>query len=444
MTQAIELVCETRPVVARYAMPGSKSYTNRALLIAALANGESIVSNASPSADSDLFLKALRQLGYRVECTDTGSGTLQIAVTGTGRIRPTSNATIIDVGPAGTTMRFLTAFLAATSGGSNPQGVQLCGSARMHTRPIAPLVTALTGMGAKITCIGTPGYPPLHVYNSEPLKGGEVVIDGSVSSQFISALLMVAPMCNDSLKLCLTGPRISRSYIEMTTQSMKEFGVHVSQPAEDTFYVQRPAAYIPRTYGVEGDLSGASYLWAIAALSGGEISVSNVHSNSAQGDRLFPRILERMGCIVTETPNSITVRGTDTLRGIEVDMSDLPDTAQTLAVVAGCAEGSTLITGLATLRIKETDRLAALQNELAKVSIRSEVGDDWIRVFGGTPTTATIATYDDHRMAMSFAPLATRVPGLQICNPLVVEKSFPTFWDVLDSFGIRSCSKVGP
>lgn len=425
----ITLACPHHPVVATVAIPGSKSYTNRALVMASLADGTSVLTNASPSSDCDALIAALRNLGISIKSSDTTT----IHVTGSGvRLAPFSGT--LDVGPAGTSMRFLTALCGSIPGAD----ITLCGSERMHARPIGALVNSLRQAGALIEYLGTPGCPPLKIHSEKRLSGKGLQIDGTTSSQFVSALLLASPLFVDGLELSICGKQISTSYIDMTLQGMRDFGVSVECTNYQVLLVPEGQTYTPRTYRVEGDASGASYLWAIAAVSDGTITVENINPYSAQGDVHFPRLLERMGCSVSYTKNSITVSGTGSLRSIEADMELMPDTAQTLAVVAAFAEGNTIIKGLQTLRIKETDRILALHTELAKIGISSDPGPDYIVVRGGRPKGAQIATYEDHRMAMSFAVCASAIDGITIEAPGVVEKSLPKFWDMLAGLGMKA------
>jgi 3-phosphoshikimate 1-carboxyvinyltransferase len=414
---------------ARIAVPGSKSYTNRALIAAAIAKGESTLSGASTSADSDVLVQALRNLGVSIQ--NPTPDTMIIGGTG-GSFSPFSGT--IDIGPAGTAMRFLAALCAAIPSAS----IRLCGSARMHQRPIGPLVAALQQAGARIAYRGAPGCPPLHISSPTPLRGGRIEVDTSESSQFLSALLLISPLCSAGLEIAVSGNTVSRSYIDMTLQTLHAFGLDAGYTSNGTILVPPGQSYSSRHYHVEGDASGASYLWALAAISGGSVTVENIIPGSAQGDLAFPSILAQMGCSVQEEARAITVSGPRELRPIEVTMELLPDSAQTLAVVAACAKGRSVIRGLQTLRIKETDRISALHAELGKLGIRSEPGPDYLVIHGGTPTGARIATYEDHRMAMSFAALAAKIPGMRIEHPEVVQKSFPDFWQKLAQIGVTS------
>ena len=422
----------TSPLNATLSVPGSKSYTNRALLMAAQADGTSRLSSASISSDSVAMILALSKLGVVVHQRASALGSELIVAGRAGKFIPYHG--LIDVGPAGTTMRFLAALCAGIPGCD----ITLSGTPHMHTRPIKELVDALKCLGADIEYHGDTGCPPLRIRCPAPLGAGTVIMDGSVSSQFISALLLTAPLNRSAdLTIELSSPQISKSYIDMTLQGMRDFGVSITNDQYRSYKYQSTERFVAREYQVEGDASGASYLWGLAAISGGTVSVCNINPDSAQGDIKFPELLARMGCRVTRGERSITVTGPTKLQAIEADMSAMPDTAQTLAVIAACAEGTTTITGLSTLRVKETDRIAALHTELSKLGIKSEAGADYLVVHGGIPGAARIATYEDHRMAMSFAMLSAKIPGIEIEEPQVVDKSFPEFWETLRLTGIE-------
>lgn len=397
--------------------------------MAALADGTSTLKACSPSRDCEALIAALRLLGITLETPTSDT----IIVKG-GRSVLTPYRGTIDVGPAGTTMRFLTALCAGIPGAD----IILQGSERMHVRPIKALVAALRQAGAQIDYIGLEGCPPLRIYSSAPLRGCALSIDGTTSSQFVSALLLASPLFEQGLELSIIGRQISTSYIDMTLQGMQDFGVLAEHSDYTTIRLSAGQRYTARTYQVEGDASGASYLWAMAAISGGTVTVKNINPESAQGDIGFVGLLAQMGCTVTKSFDSITVSGPRQLQAIEADMERMPDTAQTLAVVAAFAHGNTTLRGLQTLRIKETDRIAALHAELAKLGILSTPGPDYLIVEGGRPRGARIATYEDHRMAMSFAVCAAAIDGMCIEEPGVVEKSFPSFWSILNQLGIAS------
>lgn len=459
----IKIVSPQTPLNGSIHIPGSKSYTNRALILASLSHGESVLRFGSHSSDSHALIAALKRLGVTIAPDEDTTSTIRVSGLGGSLPIELSDSGLsdgvleIDVGPAGTAMRFLTAYCAALTYNGPKLSIVLKGSERMHERPIAPLVDSLRALGADISYLGKEGCPPLRITKSgdsmgSPLKGGEVTVDGSISSQFISALLMVAPLCAEPLSVTVKGPALSQSYIDMTMQSMSDFGIPVtlrhsslSGNKEDCtlrkFQITPNARYTPKRYDIEGDASGASYFWALAAVSGGVITTTNINPSSAQGDVHFPQLLQRMGCSFTSTANSITVSGNGNLRAIEADMTNMPDTAQTLAVVAACAQGVTTLRGLSTLRVKETDRIAALQNELGKLGIKTESGPDYLVVHGGSPKPARVSTYEDHRMAMSFAVLAGKISYIEIENENVVEKSFPNFWQIFRGLSI-SCTNV--
>jgi len=307
----------------------------------------------------------------------------------------------INVGDAGTVTRFLTAILTLV-----PGNITLIKSKRMNERPINELTEAL-----------------------KTVKTGRATIRGDISSQFISALMMIAPILDKGLVINIVGRKNSSSYIDMTIDLMQKFGVKVQKNKHNNIIIKK-RPIIPTNYVVETDMSGASYFFAAGAISGKKIRVKNINFKSKQGDLTFPDLLEKMGCQVKKNIKKgwIEVKGPKILKGIDTNMSNMPDTAQTLAIVAAFAKGKTIITGLSTLKMKETDRLKALKNELKKMRIKCEITDDSIKIEGGDPQKAVIETYGDHRMAMSFAIAKLKVPGLIIRNPKVVSKSFPEFW----------------
>lgn len=427
----IELIPPLEFKDAEVYIPGSKSYTNRALILASIAEGQSFLKSPSFSDDSRALSAALKLLGVKIiEEADVWT------LTGcAGKFQPYHGE--INVGPAGTSMRFLLSVCAATEGVE----IILSGSERMHSRPISDLVDALKTLGADIEYAGKKGCPPLRI-RGKKLKGGEVKIAGNVSSQFFSSLLMAAALLDGELVINVVGEQISKSYIDMTLDSMRVFGYQVENQDYKKYIVSSKSRIKGQAYQIEGDASGASYLWGLAAVAGGRVKVMNVNPASAQGDIRFPQILKEMGCKVSEGHTDgvgwIEVGGASALKGVSVDMELMPDTAQTLSVIAATAKSSTSIRGLSTLKVKETDRLLALKIELAKLGISSEITDDSICIHPGSIGKANIATYEDHRMAMSFAILAAKFPGIRIEEPQVVTKSFPDFWEKLNRLGIRS------
>lgn len=409
-------------------LSGSKSYTNRALLAASIADGLSILHNASPSDDSHYLIEALEKIGIKVIDDDSS---LRVFGCG-GKFIPYNGK--IDVGPAGTTMRFLTALLSAIPGCD----VILSGSERMHKRPIGTLVDALKKLGADIEYTGDNGCPPLRI-KGKNLTGGNIRMKASESSQYLTSLLLISPLLESELTISVSAEQVSTSYIDMTCSCMEEFGINVHR--EDSLYsVDKNQTYVSREYIVEGDATGAGYFWGLAAIAGGYIRVAPFSFDSYQGDMQLPRFLEGMGCEISAGVDDgapwVGVKGPAELNSIKCDMTLLPDSAQTLATVAAFANGESTITGLKTLRIKETDRLEALSVELAKMGIDTTIDAGSITVIGGTPCAASIKTYDDHRMAMGFSIMAAKVNNLIIEDPEVVTKSFPNFWEKLLSTGL--------
>lgn len=406
------------PITADLTVPGSKSLTNRALLVAGLAEGASRVTHVLHSDDTRYMLNHLRTLGVSAH---TVGDTVEISGTG-GQFRAID--TSFFCGNAGTTVRFLTALCTLVPGRQTITGDQ-----RMQARPIFDLAEALSALGAQVEVIH--GCPPVTVQSGE-LRGGHVMVRANRSSQYLSALLMVAPYAQRPVTLEIVGEVVSRSYIELTLEVMAAFGALIERDGYRWFRVH-PQRYQGVTYAVEGDATSAGYWWALAALTGSRICVTNVHPGSQQGDVEFVRVLERMGCEV-RVDHGITVQGTPTLKSPgTTDMNRLPDGVMTLAVVAALAEGETRIVNVANLRIKESDRLAALVTELRRIGIDAEELPDGLRIQGGKPHGAEIETYADHRMAMSFAVLGTRVPGIRILDPACVSKSYPSFFEQLQA-----------
>ena len=411
-----------KPVVALVAIPGSKSYTNRALLLAALAGGTVRIKNPLISDDTHAMIACLRELG--LHCTFVGD-VLEVS----GNLDKLEDRTYtLNANLSGTTIRFILALAATVPGVKVVQG-----RGRLNERPIAHLVESLRQLGAKIEYVGEKGYPPVRVESSK-LKSGTVTMRGTVSSQFLSALLMVAPRVGE-LSIRVEGEQVSKPYIDMTLEAMKEFGVAVSNENYERYHVPARQMYRGEEYLVEGDISSASYFFAIAALTGSTLTLKNMNPRSLQADIRFLKILEDMGNVVSSKNGEITIEGKG-VKPVSVDMQDCPDQAQTLAVLAAFAEGTTTISGISTLRIKETERVVAIEKELAKMGIRTESSPDTITIYGGNPAPARVDTYDDHRMAMAFAVAGTKLAGMEINDPDVVSKTFPNFWDALHSIGV--------
>jgi 3-phosphoshikimate 1-carboxyvinyltransferase len=406
------------PIDVVVSVPGSKSLTNRALVVASLAEGKSRLSNVLHSDDTRYMMSHLRTLGISLQATDD-----EVEIEGLGgNFQPVQ--AVLFSGNAGTTVRFLTAFCALVPGAQVVTGDQ-----RMQTRPIRDLVDALTALGVGIECVN--GCPPVTV-RSAVLPGGRVQVQANLSSQYLSAILMVAPYTQQPIRIEAAGAMVSETYIGLTLEVMAAFGVTVDRPDQRRFHIPQ-RHYYGRHFAIEGDATSAGYWWALAALTASRVTVKNIQPSSPQGDIELLPILERMGCTVTRQ-QGVTVQGPGRLKspGV-VDMNRLPDGVMTLAVLAALAQGETRIVNVANLRVKESDRLAALVAELRRIGIEAEELSDGIRIQGGKPHGADIETYADHRMAMSFAILGARVPGMRIGTPECVSKSYPTFFEELQA-----------
>ena len=419
------------PFQATITPPGSKSLTNRALVIAALADGDTKLSNVLFAEDTEVMIEGLRALGYELKVDAT---TATVSVKGRGGTVPESKANIACAN-SGTTIRFLTALCALGEG-----TYRLDGNERMRRRPIAELVTLLEELGAMVRYEAATGHPPV-VVEAQGIPGGRAHFPSAYSSQYLSAVLMVAPYTKEAEAVVSLGPgQTSWPYIEMTARLMALFGVNVrisrdgddGQPSE--LRVPREP-YRARAYQIEPDASNATYFMAAAAVHpGASVRIPGLGEESLQGDVAFARVLSDMGADVSLAADAITVGGPQRLRGIEVDMEPMPDAAMTLAAIAALAEGPTTIRGLHTWRVKETDRLAALQAELRKLGAGAVVEGDVLRIEpADTVRPAEIETYDDHRMAMSFAVVGSRAPGITILGPDCVAKTYPDFFADLET-----------
>jgi 3-phosphoshikimate 1-carboxyvinyltransferase len=404
-------------------LPGSKSISNRVLLLSALAQGTTLVKDLLDSDDTQVMLAALTQLG--VQWTRQGD-TQDYSVEGVAGMFPVKQATLF-LGNAGTAFRSLTAALALSDGDYTLSGV-----ARMHERPIGDLVDALRQMGAQIDYLGTPGYPPLHIRPAQPHAVGAISVRGDVSSQFLTGLLLSAPLTGRALTVHVAGELISKPYIEITLNLMRRYGVLVERTDWSSFNLAAGQAYCsPAEIYVEGDASSASYFLAAGAIGGGPVRVEGVGSASIQGDIRFAEALQLMGAQVEMGDNWVSVSSSARLHGIDADFNHIPDAAMTIAVAALFAEGSTTLRNIGSWRVKETDRIHAMATELRKVGATVEEGADYLRV---TPPAqlqaATIDTYDDHRMAMCFSLVALGGVGIRINDPQCVNKTFPGYFDV--------------
>lgn len=416
------------PVHGTIEPPGSKSITNRALLCAALADGTSILTGALHSDDTHVMIDSLRKLGVGI-VADAENAT--ITVTGSGG-RFGSPVEDLFIGNSGTTVRFLTAALAMAGGKYRLDGVQ-----RMRQRPIGPLVSALNGIGANVVAQSPNQCPPVTI-DSRAINGGSVSVSGNISSQYLSGLLMAAPLSSGDIEFRIDGALISQPYVHMTIAVMKSFGVTVE--ANDTlthFTVAADQRYQACEYDIEPDASAASYFFAAAAICGGTATVQGLSRNALQGDVGFVDCLEKMGCKVVWKQDSIHVTG-PALHGIDVDMSDVSDTVQTLTSVALFVDGPTHVRNVAHNRVKETDRIGNLAIELRKFGVQVDERADGLSIYPPQPssnlTGAVIETYDDHRMAMSLALVGLKQPGVVITNPACVGKTYPDFFAALDRF----------
>ncbi|MFM8875299.1 MAG: 3-phosphoshikimate 1-carboxyvinyltransferase [Anaerolineae bacterium] len=403
-------------------VPGSKSLTNRALLIASLANGTTHLTNTLFSDDSHYFAKALQTLGFDVQLDEVKHA---MTVKGLGGKIPAKNAELF-IGNAGTAARFLSAFLTLGNG-----EYILDGEPRMRERPIRDLVDSLTQLGAKLE--PTNNCPPVKI-TANGLPGGKTTIAGDISSQFLSALLMVAPYAQTPIEVTLSTDLNSKPYVDMTIAIMKDFGVEIERNQYSRFTIH-PSHYSPlSSYAIESDASAASYFFAAPAICGGTVKVENISRKSVQGDVGFLDVLQKMGCVITESENSIMVHGPSSIVGVDVDMRDIPDTAQTLAAVAPFADSPTRIRGIASARVKETDRVHATCVELDRLGVRVEEHEDGMTIYPVEKMrAASIQTYNDHRMAMAFSLIGLRFDGVTIENPACVSKTFPNFFDVLET-----------
>ena len=419
MTDVIEIQ-PTGPIQASIRPPGSKSITNRALVCAALAEGESVLTGALDSEDTRVMLAGLGRLGLDV-VHDAQQRTVWI--TGCAG-KPPASAADLYVANSGTTVRFLTAMVALGNG-----TFRLDGTERMRERPIQDLLDALRQLGVDAQSEQPGGCPPV-VVRAKGLSGGKATIAGDISSQYLSGLLMAAPCALAPVEIVVEGTLVSRPYIDMTLAVMRAFGARVETAGTDRFVIPAPQRYAARRYAIEPDASAASYFFAAAAITGGRVTVEGLSRDSLQGDVAFCDCLARMGCEVEYGADQITVVGRP-LRGIDVDMNAISDTAQTLAAVALFADGPTLIHNVAHIRHKETDRLAALATELRKFGALVEEGPDRLRITPKPLHAATIDTYDDHRMAMSMALVGLATPGVVIRDPGCVAKTYPGFFNDL-------------
>lgn len=425
MTSELSIVPFSRPVDANVEVVGSKSYTNRALILAAFARGESLLTGALFSDDTRYMAASLRALGVEVE-EDEADKTFRVQGVD-GHVKEKSARCF--VGNAGTAARFLPVLMALGAG-----SYELDGVARMRERPISPLVDALVSLGVRVEALGQPGCLPLRVHGGT-LTGGTVRVPGNLSSQYISGLMMGAPHMRDGLTIDVEGELVSRPYVEMTAQAMQDFGATLAREGKKRIVIPGSQHTRGHAYRVEPDASAASYFFGAAAITGGRVRVEGLGTRSLQGDRKLAHILARMGCTLREGESFTELVGPapGQLRGIEVDMADLSDVAQTLAVVAPFATSPTRVTGIGFIRKKETDRVGAVVKELNKLGIGATEEADGFTIQPGAAQPGKVSTYDDHRMAMSFALLGLVQPGIVILDPGCTSKTFPSYFQVLET-----------
>ncbi len=401
-------------------VPGSKSYTHRILISAALCDGICTIYNGLKSEDTLLTLGALRQMGIDIHVKED-----RFVVHGTkGMFKPCIDP--VYLGNSGTSVRLLTAVAALGKG-----VYTLTGTRRMGERPIQDLLDGLVQMGVDARSVKANGCPPVEVKGGKVLGGG-VALKCGVSSQFLSALLLIAPYTTRGVEINVVQGPVSRPYVDMTVDVMEELGIEVRRDGYEYFSVAGGQIYRAGSYEVEPDCSQAGYFWAAAAISGTDIKVKGTTTKSRQGDVRFTELLEKMGCNIEHGADGITVSGRS-LSAITADMSDMPDMVPTLAVVAAFAEGTTVIENVAHLKAKESDRLGSVVKELSKIGIDARCSETGMEIKGGRSHGAEIDTYGDHRMAMSFALAGLKTPGIVIRDETCVEKSFPDFWKVFES-----------
>jgi len=422
--ESLPISLATAPVSGSVSVPGSKSITNRALMLAALSRPENgcMLTGVLRSEDTEVMIRCLSQLGFRVE-ENWEANEVRVSAR-SPRLIPAAAADLFCAN-SGTSMRFLTAMAALGHG-----QYRLDGIARMRERPIEDLLAALRQLGSPAMAELGNGCPPVQI-EAKGLTGGSIEMRADISSQFLSAVLMIAPFTKQGIRIRLLGPLVSEPYIAMTLRMLVHWGATASQPEAGVYAVEPGLTHEVTSYAIEPDASAASYFLALPAILGGKITVLDLPMESLQGDVQFVSLLEQMGCRVKSCSAGITVHG-GPLTGIDTDMNAISDTVMTLAAVACFAHGPTTIRNVAHIRHKETDRIAALAAELRKVGVKIEEFADGLTITPGPMHGATLDTYNDHRMAMSLALLGLKVPGVVIRNPGCVVKTYPEYWRDLD------------
>ena len=415
-------------------LPGSKSLSNRALLLAALADGDTHLENLLLSEDTEQMLNALSQFGIHIRFIDETSGkdsdqpTTRCIVSGNSGLFTPPNEGRFSLGNAGTAIRPLTSILSLCQGSFTIDGDQY-----MRERPIAHLAEALVQLGAKISYLGKEGCPPIKVEGGK-ISGGRVSVRGDISSQYLTSLLMALPLAPRDSEISIIGEQVSKPYLDITLDIMEKFGVHASHTNYQQFNIAGGQQYqSPGKYLIEGDASSASYFYAAGAIGRGPVEVTGLGSNSVQGDIAFLDVISEMGAVVEKSDQSVTVSG-GKLKGIDMDLNHIPDAAMTIAAMALFAEGPTRIRNIYNWRVKETDRLHAMSTELRKLGATVETGEDFIYIEPPQQITpATIDTYGDHRIAMCFSLAAFGASKITINNPDVVAKTFPNYFELFST-----------
>ena len=419
----IEIHAVQKAIDATVTVPGSKSYTNRALLVAALAEGRSRLTGALFSDDTRNMCEALRQLGVEIEADEKRT---TFEITGKGGKIPVNHAELY-IGNSGTTSRSLVSYVALGKGtfvidGDEPM---------RRARPIANLLNALRQLGVDVRPQFDNGYLPVIVH-ANGFEGGKTRLNTNESSQFLTSLMLVAPYTRKGIEVEITD-KLKTPYIDITLSVMKAFSVNVTHDNYRFFHIEGGQQYQPCQYTIESDASSASYFFAAAALTGGRVRIDNLSVDSVQGDVHFVDVLQKMGCQVNRYVDGCEVVGTKQLKGIEIDMNAISDTWPTLAVLAPFADGKVIIRNIEHTRWQETDRIHAVVTELRKLGVQVVERKDSVEISPSRITPAAIDTYNDHRIAMSFSLIGLKVPGIRIKNPSCVNKTFPTYFDVLQS-----------
>jgi 3-phosphoshikimate 1-carboxyvinyltransferase len=418
--EQLEITPVTKPLSAVVTVPGSKSITNRALLIAAMAEGRSVIDNVLFSDDTLRMLEALKQLGFQIAIEESER---RVSVNGLGGRIPSSGCDL-SIGGAGTAMRFLIPFLTLARG-----KFRIDGNQRMRERPIGPLLDAMQRLGASVYSERDNRCPPVIADSRTPFRGGATHVDARMSSQFVSAMLMPAPLWPEGLRLQVAGDA-AKPFVEMTLRMMEAWGVKWNIDG-DTITIPGGQAYRARRFVVEPDASSASYFAAAAALCGGTVILQGLSANSVQGDTALLTVLQQMGARVKWDRDAVEVTGAGQLRGVDVAMNGMPDMVATLAAIAPFATSVTRMRKVQFIRHHESDRLRSIGAELRRLGATVNDLEDGIEILPSRLKGASIETYDDHRIAMAFSVVGLRIPGVRIQNPSCVSKTFPDFFDQL-------------